>query len=135
MPTPRPISSDNSLENEAISIEFDSSPTSAIPIPSDAPAVSSGSSVASSEPNTRNSTTAAAAKPIWSPAVELWGSAFSAIPPPTWNWTPPPDARVTSETNDFDSRSETLPESTSKFTFAKAIRPDGAICSAPLAPS
>ena len=44
-------------------ITWDSSPTTATPVPSDSPAVSSGRSMERNDPNARNRTTAAARKP------------------------------------------------------------------------
>ena len=49
----------------------ENSPTTPTPVPSASPAVSSGSKVASSDPNTRNSTIAAAMKPNASPVPSL----------------------------------------------------------------
>ena len=46
-----------------MSITCENRPMTAIPVPSERPAVTSGSSMASNEPNTMNSTTAAARKP------------------------------------------------------------------------
>ena len=98
MPTPRPIRSASSLENEAIVITCESSPITATPVPSDKAAVINGSSMARNEPNTMNNTTAAAMKPNSNPVEELSWFPLSAMFPSTWNWTPSPDADVIVDT-------------------------------------
>ena len=105
----------------------DSSPTIAIAVPSETPAVSSGSAIASTDPNATKSTTAAARNPSARPLVPPPVSPSVAIWPSTWNCTPPPEAVITSETNRFAAATETLFDGTSNVTFANATRPDGAI--------
>ena len=74
MPTPRPISVASVGENVAMSITWASRPVRLSPQPSASTAVSSGSSVAHSEPKAIASTIAAAMKPM------------NSLGPPPWRW-------------------------------------------------
>ena len=105
----------------------ESSPTIAIAVPSDTPAVSSGSAIARNDPNATNRTTAAAMNPRARPLVPPPVSPSVAIWPSTWNCTPLPEAEVTFDTNRFAAATETLFDGTSNVTFANATRPEGAI--------
>ena len=68
-------------------IACESRPITATPVPSAKPAVSSGISIAKSEPKTRKSTTAAAMKPKAVPLMP--GLLVCSIAwPPSWTWTP-----------------------------------------------
>ena len=106
---------------------LDSSPTAAMPVPSETAAVSSGSIVADSVPNTMNSTTPAAMKPIGRAVEALDGSPFSAMSPLAWNCTSPREAPVTRALNRFASELPISDEVSLKVTSANAIRPEGAI--------
>ena len=76
--------------------------------PATRPAVSSGSAIASSDPNTRNSTIAAATKPNASPVPSLLELPLLATWPSASNSTPSADAEVTLLTNDLASLVEIL---------------------------
>ncbi len=106
----------------------------AIPVPNDIAAVSSGSAVASSEPNTRNSTIAADRNPNVRPLPS-----FRCLP--AWATCPStsysmlafePD--VTFETNVCAAWLLILLGCRSNVTFANATCPDGAIWCAPVGP-
>ena len=87
------MSSESSVENVAMLMACESRPTMAVPAPSETPAVISGSTMAAKEPNTRNSTIAAARNPNNRPLPELLVLPASAMLPSTWNCTPLPECR------------------------------------------
>ncbi len=110
---------------------FESRPTTPMPTPSERPAVSSGRSVASSEPNTMNRTTAAARNPNSRPLESPPWLADCATCPPTSNWTASVDADVILSTNSLASLVETLLDWASNVTLANATSPLGEICALP----
>src|SRR5438105_4576725 len=109
----------------------DSRPMTPIPVPSDTPAASSGRSVASSDPNTMNRTTAAARNPNSRPDESLPWLAVCATWPPTSNWTASDDADVILSTNALAWLVEILLDWASKVTLANATSPLGEICALP----
>ena len=115
-----------------MSITCESRPTTPIPTPSDTPAVSSGNNVASSEPNTMNSTAAAARKPNSRPLESVPWLALCATWPPTWNSTEPLEAEVILSTNAFASVLEILFDCASNVTLANATLPLGDIWALPV---
>ena len=117
-----------------MSITCENKPMTAMPAPSESPAARSGSRVASSDPNTRNSTTAAAMKPMPRLAEPLLRDPARAIWPSTSNSTPRPELDVILATNALAAASWILLDWRSKVTLAKATRPEGAIWLAPRGP-
>ena len=114
-------------------ITFDSRPSSAFAVPSDTPAVRSGSIIAGNVPNTASSTAPAATKPMGIAVEEPDGSPTSATWPPAAKLTPWPDAELTIESNATDSAVDRSAALSLKLTVANATCLEGAIWPAPAA--
>ena len=94
MPTPNPISAPRIGAKSTTFIAWVSGVIAISPPPTPAMAVTMGSSIASSEPNAMNSTTAAAS----TPTVELTPSGVCSVCSMAWppSWTLSPGARAAS---------------------------------------
>ena len=112
-------------------IACESNPMTAMLVPSDTAAVSRGSAIASSDPNTTNSTTAAARKPKLTPLESLLRRPSRAICPSTSNSTPLREPAVILVTKALAAALPILFGATSKVTLANATWADGAIWRAP----
>ena len=101
-----------------------------MPAPSETPAVISGRNIATTEPNARNSTIAAAMKPMNSDESEFCLLPASAMLPSTLKWTAPDEADVItwSKCIAWDAVILFSLAALSKTTFANATVPSGAIC-------
>ncbi len=107
-----------------------SRPMTAVPAPSETPAVISGRNIATNEPKARNSTIAAAMKPMNSDESEFCLLPASAMLPSTLKWTGPDDADVITLSKCVASEAVILfwLAALSNTTSANATVPPDAIC-------
>ncbi len=130
MPTPRPSRTDSVGAKVATVNRLVSRLTPPTDTAMDSTAVISGSDIATSEPKTQNSTTAAAARPTTSPSPCSGGP--DAAEPVISSCTPPPSPAAKSSSRSVTwALGTSLGTSPASVTVAKATRPSAETCRSP----